>query len=164
MVSLNINAESLSRGVWCLTCAAKPIRHDRVELNIFIYYDRKCVIPFPCITPLHHVYSHEPNKTVYIDFERVVFQGFLDKFRYFRTLDNTSWLELWSVDIVHFLTFFSVRLLLVLRGHSVFSSPPQRPMTINFEGFSIPDFIHYIYFPILILEKELIFSLLNVQC
>ena len=27
--------------------------------------------------------------------------------------------------------------------------------------FSIPDFIHYIYFPILILEKEPVFSLLN---
>ena len=27
------------------------------------------------------------------------------------------------------------------------------------EGFSIPDFIHYIYFPILILEKEPVFSL-----
>jgi len=34
----------------------------------------------------------------------------------------------------------------------------------DFEGFSIPDFIHYIYFPILILEKEPVFSLLNVQC
>ena len=30
----------------------------------------------------------------------------------------------------------------------------QRPMTSDFEGFSIPDFIHYIYFPILNLEKE----------
>ena len=40
--------------------------------------------------------------------------------------------------------FFSVRLVSVLRGHSVFSSPPQRPMTSDFEGFSIPDFIHYI--------------------
>ena len=60
--------------------------------------------------------------------------------------------------------FFSVRLLSVLRGHSVFSSPPQRPMTSDFEGFSIPDFIHYIYFPILILEKEPVFPLLNVQC
>ena len=30
---------------------------------------------------------------------------------------------------------FSVRLLSVLRGHSVFSSPPQRPMTPDFEGF-----------------------------
>ena len=45
-----------------------------------------------------------------------------------------------------------------------FSSPPQRPMTSNFEGFSIPDFIHYIYFPILILEKEPVFSLFNVEC
>ena len=35
---------------------------------------------------------------------------------------------------------------------------------IPFEGFSIPDFIHYIYFPILILEKEPVFSLLNVEC
>ena len=42
--------------------------------------------------------------------------------------------------------FFSVRLLSVLRGHSGFSSLPQRPMTPDFEGFSIPDCIHYIYF------------------
>ena len=34
---------------------------------------------------------------------------------------------------------------------------PQRPMTSDFEGFSILDFIHYIYFPILILEKEPVF-------
>ena len=26
-------------------------------------------------------------------------------------------------------------------------------MTLEFEGFSIQDFIHYIYFPILILDK-----------
>ena len=56
-----------------------------------------------------------------------------------------------------FFFFFSVRLLSVLRGHWVFSSPPQRPMTSDFEGFSIPDFIHYIYFPILIIEKESVF-------
>ena len=31
--------------------------------------------------------------------------------------------------------FFSVRLVSVLHGHSVFSSPPQRPMTSDFEGF-----------------------------
>ena len=54
--------------------------------------------------------------------------------------------------------FFSVRLVSVLRGHSVSSSPPQRPMTSDFEGFSIPDCIHYIYFPILILEKEPVLS------
>ena len=56
--------------------------------------------------------------------------------------------------------YFSVRLLSVLRGHSVFSSPPQWPMTSDVEGFSIPDFIHYIYFPILILEKEPVFPFL----
>jgi len=60
--------------------------------------------------------------------------------------------------------FFSVRLLSVLSGHSFFSSPPQRPVIYDFQGISIPDFIHYIYFPILILEKEPVFSLLNVQC
>ena len=47
-----------------------------------------------------------------------------------------------------FFLFLSVRLLLVLRGQSFFSSPPQQPMTSDFKGFSIPDFIHYIYFPI----------------
>ena len=31
--------------------------------------------------------------------------------------------------------FFSVRLLSVLRGHSVFSSPSQRPMTSDFGDF-----------------------------
>ena len=39
-----------------------------------------------------------------------------------------------------FFFFFSVRLLSVLRGHSVFSSPPQRPMTSDFEGFFYPRF------------------------
>ena len=65
---------------------------------------------------------------------------------------------------VSFFVFISVRIVSVLRGHSVFSSPPQRPMTSDFEGFSIPDFIHYIFFPILILQKEPVFSLFNVQC
>ena len=36
-------------------------------------------------------------------------------------------------------------------------------MTSDFEGFSIPDYIHYIYFPILILEKEPVFSPFNVH-
>ena len=68
----------------------------------------------------------------------MTFFSTIDKFR-FRT---------------RFSPFFSVRLLSVLRGHSGFSSPSQLPMTSDFEGFSIPDFIHYIYFPILILERE----------
>jgi len=33
-------------------------------------------------------------------------------------------------------------------------------MTSDFEGVSIPDFIHYIFFPILILEKEPVFPFL----
>ena len=43
------------------------------------------------------------------------------------------------------------------KSHSVLSSPPQRPMISDFDGFFIPDFILYIYFPILILEKEPVF-------
>ena len=34
-----------------------------------------------------------------------------------------------------FVLFLSVRLLLVLRGHSFFPSPPQWPMTSDFKGF-----------------------------
>ena len=59
-----------------------------------------------------------------------------------------------------FFSFFSVRLVSVLRGHSFLSSPPQRPKTSEFEGFSIPDCIHYICFPVLILEKEPVFPCL----
>ena len=36
-------------------------------------------------------------------------------------------------------------------------------MTSDFEGFSIPDVIKYIYFPILILEKEPVFPFLMVS-
>ena len=36
-------------------------------------------------------------------------------------------------------------------------------MTSDFEEFSIPDFIHYIYFPILILEKEPVFPFLMLS-
>ena len=53
--------------------------------------------------------------------------------------------NIWIIS-ASFFVFFSVRLLSVLRGHSVFSPPPQQPMTSDFEGFSIPDVIHYIYF------------------
>ena len=70
----------------------------------------------------------------------------------------------WLCNYLFLFFLFSVRLLSVLRDHSGFSSPPQRPMTSDFKGFSIADCIHYIYFPILILEKEPVFSLLNVQC
>ena len=55
--------------------------------------------------------------------------------------------------------YFSVRLLSVIRRHSFFPSPPQRSMTSDFEGFSIPDFIHHIYFPILILWYDAVLDL-----
>ena len=55
-----------------------------------------------------------------------------------------------ALDLHQFTIFLSnflkIDLLSVLRGHSVFSSPPQRPMPSDFEGFSIPDFIHYIIY------------------
>ena len=64
-------------------------------------------------------------------------------------------------DILLFILAFDFcRFCRVIR---VFSSPPQRPMTSDFEGFSIPDFIHYIYFPILILEKEPVFRFLMLS-
>ena len=56
-----------------------------------------------------------------------------------------------------FLAFDFCRFCVVIR---FVSSPPQRPMTSDFDEFSIPDFIHYIYVPILILEKEPVFSFL----
>ena len=57
----------------------------------------------------------------------------------------------WPVQCIY---FFCVQPL-----SAFFPSPPQRPLTSDFKGFSIRDFIYYIYFPILILEKEPVFSL-----
>ena len=45
------------------------------------------------------------------------------------------------LGLCFFSVFLSVRLLSVLRGHSVFSSRPKLPMTSDFKGFSIPDFV-----------------------
>ena len=61
-----------------------------------------------------------------------------------------------TINLIHFFNF-----ILAFDFYRLLT--PQRPMTSDFEGFSIPDFIHYIYFPILILEKEPVLSLLNVQ-
>jgi len=44
-----------------------------------------------------------------------------------------------------FFVYFSIRLLSLLRGHSFFLSPPQRPITSNFEGFLSQ--ILYIFVP-----------------
>ena len=72
---------------------------------------------------------------------------------------TNSWLEVgicWTTVFVGFFAFYFCRFCVVIR----FSSLPQRLMTSDFEGFSSPDFIHYIYFPILILEKEPVFPYL----
>jgi len=69
--------------------------------------------------------------------------------------------SLFVLFLLVFLAFDFCRFCVVIL---FFPSSPQRPMTSDFEGFSIPDFIHYIYFPILILEILVpVFSLLNVQ-
>ena len=52
-------------------------------------------------------------------------------------------------------SYFSVRLLSVLRGHSFISSPPQRPMTSDFEEFLYQVLIiNYIIFLSYFLKKS----------
>ena len=90
---------------------------------------------------------------------------------WFRNVNQSPHRTFFSSILPFFLLFFNVRLLSVLRGHSMFSSPPQRPMII-FSGrllsvlrahtffsipartsndlrlrrISIPDLTHYIIF------------------
>ena len=57
--------------------------------------------------------------------------------------DNMNLMNIWMMVrsylsptlMMMMILFFSVPLLSVRRGHSVFPSPPQRPMTSDFEGF-----------------------------
>ena len=57
-----------------------------------------------------------------------------------------------------FLVFDFCRFCLVIRFfHPRHTANDLRLWRIDFEGFSIADFIHCIYFPILILEKEPVF-------
>ena len=60
------------------------------------------------------------------------------------------------------LDFFSVRLLSVLRGHSVFSTPPQRPMTSDFEGF-LSQIVSITFYSYPYSERASI-SQFNVEC
>ena len=53
--------------------------------------------------------------------------------RYNHSIDSISIVHVVTTCIIHFL--FSFRLVSVLRGHSGFPSPPQRPMTSDFEWF-----------------------------
>ena len=82
---------------------------------------------------------------------------FINQFHTLALYKKLKCIITYSEIFLFFLTFNFCRFCVVIR---VFSSPPQRPMTSHFEGFSIPDFIHYIYFPILVLEKEPVFSFL----
>ena len=62
---------------------------------------------------------------------------------------------------VHTFLYFFQRLTFVSSAWSfVFFIPATKANDLRLRGFSIPDFIHYIYFPILILEKEPVFPLL----
>ena len=55
-----------------------------------------------------------------------------------------------------FCVFFSIRLLSVLRDHSFFI-PPTTANDLRLRRISIQDFIHYIFCPIFILQKEPVF-------
>ena len=61
------------------------------------------------------------------------------------------------------LFFFSVRRLSDLHGHSVFSSPPQRPMTSHFEGF-LYQILSLTLFSYLNSWERASFSFFNVEC
>ena len=52
--------------------------------------------------------------------------------------DTDGSLNSCSIYLIFSFSFFSDRLLSVLHGHSVFSSPPQRPMTSDFERIFYP--------------------------
>ena len=70
------------------------------------------------------------------------------------------------LHIVFFVVFcflFSVRLLSVLRCHSVFSSSPQRPMTSDFEGF-LYQILSITLFSYLNSWERASISLFNVEC
>ena len=77
---------------------------------------------------------------------------------YLQYMYKNTWFH--SVKYIQFLHLFFMLLTFVRSVWSfVFSPLPQRPMTSDFEGFSIPDFIHHIYYLI-----KPVFSLFNVQC
>ena len=64
-----------------------------------------------------------------------------------------------SISITN-ISFFSVRLLSVLRGHSLFI-PATTANDLRLRRISIQYFIHYIYFPILSLEQVPVFPFLT---
>ena len=71
---------------------------------------------------------------------------------------NKTWLCATLVFI--FLPFFKRSTFVGSAWSFGFFIPATTANDLNFEGFTIPDLIHYIYFPILILEKEPVFPFL----
>ena len=81
------------------------------------------------------------------------------------SISNTLIQEKMRINLQLFVLFFSVWLLSVLRGHSVFSSPPQRPMTSDFEGF-LSQILSITFFPYLYyicIQKEPVFPFLMLS-
>jgi len=75
-------------------------------------------------------------------------------------LPSISFLSLLSTCQVFYFFCFSVRLLSVLRDHSVCSSAPQRPTTSDFEGF-LSQILSITFFVLsFIFQKEPVFPFL----
>ena len=65
----------------------------------------------------------------------------------------------WS-SFLGFLAFDFYRFCVVI----CFFIPATTANDLGLQRISIPDFIHYIFFPILILQKEPVFPFFNVEC
>ena len=86
-----------------------------------------CVRDVKCIHTNTSIYCLSINTLTFINSVNSTIKGITEK---------TNMKDHWM-----YIYFFSVGLLSVLRGHSLFSSPSQWRMTSDFEGISIPDFI-----------------------
>ena len=132
-------------------------------LFVYVWYNSVCRVVWCWSLPyMYNLFEHVMLLADYY---------LLYKLNYdIQVCDTNSWIStshaaLFRGYVVAFF-IFSVRLLSVLCGHSVFPSPPQRPMNSDFKGFSIPDFIHYIfiYFSYLNSWERASISLFNFQC
>ena len=118
---------------WCdrFVCLKQVVSVLRGSQNIAPRPGSSCVIQEQGLEPLNRY-----KKVVNVSLSRSsqnVLSIILLKPNMKGILDLYGTLLLGSVNYFGF--FFSVRLLSVLCGHSVFSSPSQRPMTSDFEGF-----------------------------
>ena len=115
-----------------------------LNISIKVKYVLRFKVSFRCLE-VSNLNWHKGGRTPAIDQMVILLRLYTNT--NMRPVVRWSSTDRWhtgSICLVIF--FFSVRHLSVPRGHSVFSSSPQRPMTSDFEGFSNPDFIHYILF------------------